>query len=983
MSVTARDTRAMNQTHRSFEWLRSQTIDSLNVTVEEYRHRATGAMHYHIASDNTENVFLVALRTVPMDSTGVAHILEHTVLCGSERYPVRDPFFMMIRRSLNTFMNAFTSSDWTAYPFASQNRKDFYNLLDVYLDAVFFSRLNKLDFLQEGHRVEFETSGDPASRLVYKGVVFNEMKGAMSSVASILWQELTKYLYPTTTYHYNSGGDPEHITDLSYEQLREFYKTHYHPSNAIFMTYGDIPATDHQAVFEEKALSRFQRLEHAISVADEKRYFAPLTIEESYPLSADEAQGDRTHIVMSWLLGSSTDLQAVLRANLLGSLLLDDSASPLRRALETSELGGAPSPLCGLEDSNREMAFVCGLEGSKPENAQAVEDLILGVLKEVAQNGIEQERIEAMLHQLELGQREVGGDGFPYGLQLMLESLSSAVHGGDPVAMLNIDPVLEKLREDIKAPDFVGNLINSCLLDNPHRVRLTLKPDSQLAQRRDADEKARLERIKRGMSPAQQANVIDLAAKLAERQKQQDDPDILPKVGVEDIPETIHIPQGEKLGIADVPLTYYSQGTNGIAYQEIVAMIPDLNEELFAVLPYYCALVPELGVGELDYLATQIWQSRVSGGVSAYAAIRGGVADAEQATGYFVLSSKALTRHHAQLSRLLKHTFKAVRFDEHSRIRELMSQMRLRREQSVVGRGHSLAMLAASAAFSPVARLQHGMRGLEGLRLLKLLDDHLDAPEHVAALAGKLQGLHERINGAPRQFLLVAEGDHRAQLVDELSEQWAGEAGVAHPTNVLRCADAEEAQGALWITSTQVNFCAKAYATVAPEHADAAALAVLSHYLRNGYLHTALRERGGAYGGGAAYDSDSATFRFYSYRDPRLTETLTDFDRSIDWLLNTKQEERQLEEAILGVIGAIDKPASPAGEAKDAFHNALFGRDAEFRRHTRGRVLDVTLADLRRVAEKYLAPETASTVVITNETGEEAAANLGYSINRL
>ena len=204
---------SINQ-HPAFEFVRRHAIDSLNIVVEEYRHRKTGAPHFHLAADSDENVFLVGLRTVPTDSTGVAHILEHTVLCGSERYPVRDPFFMMIRRSLNTFMNAFTSSDWTAYPFASQNRKDFFNLMDVYLDAVFFSRLHELDFAQEGHRVEFEQPDNPQSPLVFKGVVFNEMKGAMSSPTSTLWQTLTEHLFPTTTYHYNSGGDPAHIPDL-------------------------------------------------------------------------------------------------------------------------------------------------------------------------------------------------------------------------------------------------------------------------------------------------------------------------------------------------------------------------------------------------------------------------------------------------------------------------------------------------------------------------------------------------------------------------------------------------------------------------------------------------------------------------------------------------------------------------------------------------------------------------------------------------
>ncbi|MGD8934135.1 MAG: insulinase family protein, partial [Gammaproteobacteria bacterium] len=458
--------------HPAFNWIRSERIESLNVTVEEYQHVKTGAMHYHIDADNSENVFLVAFRTVPMDSTGVAHILEHTALCGSKKYPVRDPFFMMIRRSLNTFMNAFTSSDWTAYPFSSQNRKDFNNLLDVYLDAAFFSRLDELDFLQEGHRVEFREPDNPQSDLEFKGVVYNEMKGAMSSPVSVLWQTLSEHLYPTTTYHYNSGGEPQKIPDLTYQQLKDFYRTHYHPSNAIFMTFGDIPAFEHQQQFEEKALCHFDRLDVNIHVDDEKRFSKPAVVEDVYAFDAVEGvtEDHKTHHVLGWLLGPSTSLDEVMKSNLLSHVLLENSSSPLRKALETTSLGSAPSPLCGLEDSNHEMCFMCGIEGSEPGDAEAFEKLVIDVLRDVAENGVPQEHLEAVLHQLELSQREIGGDGYPYGLQLILGGLSAAIHRGDPVQLLNLDPVLEELREKIRDASYIKQLVTELLLDNPHRV---------------------------------------------------------------------------------------------------------------------------------------------------------------------------------------------------------------------------------------------------------------------------------------------------------------------------------------------------------------------------------------------------------------------------------------------------------------------------------------------------------------------------------
>jgi Zn-dependent M16 (insulinase) family peptidase len=253
-------------TQPAFQHLRSHPIPALRLEFQEFRHRATGARHLHLAADDPHNAFMVAFLTVPQDSTGVAHILEHTALCGSRRYPVRDPFFMMIRRSLNTFMNAFTSSDWTAYPFASQNKKDFNNLLDVYLDATFFPLLDERDFAQEGHRLEFAAPDNPDSELTFKGVVFNEMKGALSSPVQRLGLALQSRLFPTTTYHHNSGGDPEAIPDLTYEQLKAFHARHYHPSNAIFLTYGDIPAAEHQERFEAGALGQFQQLQLDLAI---------------------------------------------------------------------------------------------------------------------------------------------------------------------------------------------------------------------------------------------------------------------------------------------------------------------------------------------------------------------------------------------------------------------------------------------------------------------------------------------------------------------------------------------------------------------------------------------------------------------------------------------------------------------------------------------------------------------------------------------
>lgn len=968
-----------NAMHPAFEKIRSHHISTLNLDVEEYRHIKTGARHLHMAADNDENVFFVALRTFPMDSSGVAHILEHTALCGSERYPVRDPFFMMIRRSLNTFMNAFTSSDWTAYPFASMNRKDFDNLLHVYLDSVFFSKLDKLDFAQEGHRLEFDKPEDPSSDLVYRGVVYNEMKGAMSSATSQLWQNLSSHLFPTTTYHYNSGGEPDHITDLSYDDLLSFYKHHYHPSNAIFATYGNIPAVEHQERFEELVLKRFDKLDVKLPVYDEKRMFAPLRVEQAYAVNEGEPTDAKTHIVMGWLLGHSFDLEENLEGQLLSSVLLDNSASPLMRALETTDLGQAPSPLCGLEDSNREMTFVCGIEGSEPEQQAALEQLIEDTLKKVVEEGVSSERLEAILHQLELHQREISGDGFPYGLQLIMSAISPMVHGGDPVDLLDLEPVLARLREKIQDPQFVPNLIRRKLLDNPHRVTLTLRPDDKLEGLRSESIRAALAQRKAGLSDEETAQIIERAQALEERQTRKDDDAILPKVDLTDVP--LQMPEPECRFDGDLSATVYARGTNGLVYQQVVLPLPSLTEEELALMPYYTTLISEVGCGELDYLQMQDRISAETGGISASFVSKGKIDNVQEMSGYVVFNGKALARNSDALARLLKDVYSNARFDESGRIAEIIAQIRARREQAVTGSGHALAMSAAAQGISPGAWLSFRLGGLEAIRRTKSLDKSLKDPAELKAFCQQLADLHQKIGQQSRQFLLIGEDEQLQPMLDDVKSLWQNvESGL---DSVWRMEPVNYTTQEAWLTSTQVNFCAKAYPTVAVDHPDAAALTVLGGFLRNGYLHRAIREKGGAYGGGAAQDSVNGTFKFFSYRDPRLADTLADFDKALAWLVDTDHSYQDLEESILGVIGQLDKPHSPAGAARHAFHSALFGRSAEQRGRFRERVLATTIDDLKRVAADWLAPERASTAVVTSADNRALVEQLGLDIQEL
>ncbi|WP_293746466.1 insulinase family protein [uncultured Acinetobacter sp.] len=978
--MTVDVTESITQTiHPAFQLLRQHHVEALDIQVSEYKHKVTGAVHYHLATNHDENVFLVAFRTQPMDSKGAAHILEHTALCGSEKFPVRDPFFLMIRRSLNTFMNAFTAADWTAYPFATQNKKDFQNLLSVYLDAAFAANLNPLDFAQEGIRIELEND-----QAVYKGVVFNEMKGAMSSPTDQLYHQLAHHLFPETTYHYNSGGDPKDIPDLTYEQLIDFYKTHYHPSNAVFMTFGNQTAYDLQEQFEKLALNKFSQGTTLYS-KPEKRLLAPIEVTESYAVDSEDLK-DKTYHVMSWLLPETSDIKLRLGMRLVEGILLENSASPLRHYLETCGYAQSTGPLMGVDDSNFEMTFYCGVQGSNEEHAETFKNGVLDILKEAASKPIDTDLVDAILHQIELHQREINGDGTPYGLSLILNGLGSAIHHNDPIHVWDVDAAIEQVKEELKDPMWLSNLIQIHLLDNPHRVQMTLVPDATKSVKEQQAEQARLAEITVNLTDAQKVEIQEKTEALKQRQDTADDLELLPKVGLEDVPADLQIVQGQLREIIsnglDTPLNLYHAGTNGIYYQQVLIQIPDeiVQSPYFNLLSI---LMGEVGAGEYDYLELQQIQTAVSGGLGMGASLRSKVDNKDRISAWLTLTTKSLTQKLDSIQ-LLKLAFEQLRFDEKDRIIELLQQRKTRWQSRLSGSGHSYAMQAASRQMSALARRDYHNTGLGALNWLSDLVNKIDQDDEAyQALITELQAIHRKLLQAPKQFLLVCEEHQSDLLVEEIQNVWDKLAVDKSPVSLTQVEQINTENDEAWLIQTNVQFCCSAYQAVDVAHADAAPLMVLAAYLRNGFLHSAIREKGGAYGGGASYDGNACSFRFYSYRDPRLVETFNDFEASVQWLFNVEQQPYQLEEAILGLVAGMDKPGSPAGEAITACYALLHARTPKFRRVLRERLLSVSLDDLQRVAKQYLLEQKPVKAVVAPFAKRDELQALGFNIQQV
>jgi Zn-dependent M16 (insulinase) family peptidase len=942
-----------------FELKESKEIELLNVNAQIYQHSKFDTQHIHLDSPNDEKVFMVAFRTIPEDSTGVAHILEHTSLCGSEKYPVRDPFFMMIRRSLNSFMNAFTSSDWTAYPFATQNNKDFQNLLDVYVDSAFFPKLDPLDFSQEGHRLELDSN----QNLEIKGVVFNEMKGAMSSPTDQLWHGMSKHLFEESTYHHNSGGDPEKIIDLTHEDLVAFHQKHYHPSNATFFTFGNVVIDEIHDHLERNVFDKFTPTSQKLIIQPAKIFTAPVSAQGTYqPLPGDE---ENHHVVVSWLLGNSHEPLNLLEKYFMSNILLDNSSSPLRKALEQSDLGKSPSPFLGIEPSNKEIVFMAGLEGAKANQAKNIEELILTTLRDLVKNGVPRELISSALHQLEIGQREISGGGMPYGLQLMLGCMNACIHYGNPISMLDLDENFTKLKEKISKDGYIESLIESALLANSHRLTYELKPDSSFNDNLEEYFSSTLKEKEKTLTDLDKNKIIKLADDLKTRQETEDDASLLPKVTIEDIPlKREYAQSNEVVGNRSI----YEVGTNGLIYSDFLFPCSNLSNEELLFSSLYTFIITEVGFQDKSYEEVQAHQSKISGGISAAIKLQT-KESSEPGTLFLSVSSKCLEENFNNMEELIFNTIKSVRFDEEQRILDLLNIFVARNDESLNQNGHYLAMNSAASSLNTLATTSFHLSGLQMIHRSKELISKIQLDEDASYIINTLKSIHSKVSVEPYKIFTACSKDALKDKSDEFN--------VSPTKQEQKLIDAAKSQIA-WITGSQVCYCAQAFMGVPREHPDSAALSVLATVLRNGFLHTAIREKGGAYGAGASNDTHTNTFKLFSYRDPKCKETFEAFEDAISWA-KTSINEQHLEEAILGVVSSIDKPLSPVGEAKNDFNFNLEKINIEERLAFRQRIINCSIEDLVRVNEKYLTKESKRSI-LAGESFKNQAMELKLEI---
>jgi presequence protease len=959
----------MPETLGGYTITRRMPLERLGGSYLELTHNRTGARHIHIECQDDNNGFAVFFPTPPADSTGVAHILEHVVLAGSQKFPVRDPFFSMTRRSLATFMNALTGSDWTMYLFSTRNTKDYMNLLQVYLDAAFFPRLSEDSFKQEGIRFEFEQAEDPRSGLRYKGVVFNEMKGALATPSSAVDRAVGKTLFKGLPYEHVSGGDPRDIPNLTWEALRRFHARYYHPSNARFFTYGDQSLELTLETIERNALSRFQRLEIDSSVPEVARQTTPMQATEPYPGVAGDDNERKAQALTAWVTVHSADSFRALAMKVLAEVLLSNAGSPLRKALIDSGLGSALADGSGLHDDYREAVFGAGLKGIKAEDAEKVEKVVLDTLQRVAERGVDPTQVDAAIHHLEFEKRERSNAGFPYALRLLFAMMPAYLYGGDPFSALNFDADLERLEKARTDGRFFENLIEAELLDNPHRARLLIVPDTELEESQRRAELDRLGAIEARLTDSERERIVAEALRLKEDQDATQELSVLPTLELEDIPMRFEDVEARDETLRRAAVEFYPQPTNGITYLDIRSDFSGLTLEQKDLLPLLSRALTQSGAAGQGYAEIAGRIASVTGGVGAAAQVQS-LAESDGYLQSFVISGRALDRNAQPFIELLNDLVARLEV-EPRRLKEIVAEIATRLESSLAGLGFQFALLRAHSKLTSEGAVNDRLQGigmLHTMRRLARLDE-----AGLADVVARMDEVRKLLfRGDALRIVVTCEESMVQPLEELLTGLVASLPEDGHPTAPKTIEALERAPEAR-TAPVPVAFNVRIFKTVRYTHADAPALLVLANYLRDTFLHRELREKGGAYGAYAQAGVASGTFYFGSYRDPNITRTYDAFDRAVRWVTEGTIADEALKEAILGACGDVDPLESPDIKGRREATNRATGFTREKRELFKKRLLQVTAEDLRRVTTAYLAGAPAVQTTVAGAELVEAA----------
>ncbi|RFU77172.1 mitochondrial presequence protease [Trichoderma arundinaceum] len=955
-----------------FTIVRAKHVPELELTALQLQHDKTGADYLHIARDDTNNVFSIGFKTNPPDDTGVPHILEHTTLCGSEKYPIRDPFFKMLPRTLSNFMNAMTASDHTFYPFATTNEQDFKNLMSVYLDATLHPLLKQSDFKQEGWRIGPENpSAEDAEgkKLVFKGVVYNEMKGQMSDAGYLYYIRFHDHIFPDIN---NSGGDPQKITDLTYEQLKNFHAENYHPSNAKLFTYGDMPLADHLREIDAR-LQAFEK------IAKDKVIHLPIELNgpkevtlhgPQDPLVAPDRQYKTS---VSWITGDTTDIVESFSVSLLSTLLMDGYGSPLYRGLIEAGLGADWSPNAGYDSYAKRGIFSIGLTGVQESDVSKVKGRIQEILREARDRGFDQGKIDGTLHQLELALKHKTSN---FGYSMLNRLKPKWFNGSDPFDSLAWNDTIAAFQAKMAEGGYLEGLMDKYLL-NDNTLTFTMAPSASFGDDLIAEEQARLsskiqEAVNRagGEENARQQFEKQEQDLLVEQNKTNtEDLSCLPTVYVKDIPRSKE-PTIVRDEVANgIPIQWREAPTNGLTYFRAINTLENLPDDLRELIPLFTDSIMRLGTKDMTMEQLEDLIKLKTGGVSVGYHSTPSPTDFTQSSEGIIFTGMALDRNVPVMYDILRKLVQETDFDSPEaslRVRQLLQASADGVVNDIASSGHRFAMGHAESSLTRSAWLRQQVGGLSQVKLVTSLTGRPES-DQLEDVIGKLKKIQTFALTSGKMRTALTCGTENVQENLNSLKSFAG--GLSKEVSGLASkgpSPLPKDSKAFFPLPYQVYYGGLSVATTSYTSPEGAPLQILAQLLTHKHLHHEIREKGGAYGGGAYSKALDGLFGFYSYRDPNPQNTLGIMRNAGRWAVEKKWSDRDLEEAKISVFQGVDAPKSVNQEGMARF---LSGITDEMKQKKREQLLDVTKDQVRDEAQKFL--------VDAIERGEERTTFLG------
>ncbi len=936
----------LEETYHGFRFTGEKEIKEVNVTGRIFLHEKSGARLLYLQNDDDNKVFSISFRTPPKDSTGIPHILEHSALCGSRKFPSKEPFIELAKGSLNTFLNAMTFPDKTMYPVASRNPEDFSNLMDVYLDAVFHPNIYQYPeiFMQEGWHYELESRDNP---IAYKGVVYNEMKGLFSTPESVLFRKIPESLFPDTAYGHESGGDPEVIPNLTYEQFISFHRRYYHPSNSYIVFYGDGDLLEHLRVLHEGYLQDFEKISVDSEIALQPPYKEPREMETSYTVLPNEESKDKTFLSLNFAIDRATNPEMTLAFTILEYLLLETPAAPLKKALQDAGIG--KDIFGAFEKDILQPIFSVVVKNSNPDQREPFRSIVFETLSGLVKNGIDKKQIEAAINIHEFRLRESDFRGLPKGIVYCIAVMGSWLYEGDPFIHLQYEPTLVKVKKALTERYF-ENLIQKYLIDNNHQSLVAVVPEKGLTERKVTEVAEELDSYKKGLSDEQIDDLVKQTAELKRRQTTPDSPEDLKKIpllSLRDIdPESERLPL-EEADQEKVRVLHHPLFTSGIAYANLFFDTSSVSQEDIPYISLLTSVLTKVSTRRYSYaeLSNQILIN--TGGIHFATETFWHKDDDSLYYPKLLVKSKALVHRLPELGDLVGEILRSSRFDETKRLREIVQETRSRFEMGIYEMGHFVAAGRLLSYFSPRARYAEMLGGISYFQFLTEIEKNFEAMSD--EIMSRLQRVATLVFN--RENLLVSvtvEGAHRSAFTKNFPRILNALDDSPKGKEEYSLENTRKNEGLL--TPGKVQYVAKGYNFKNLGFQYRGSLQVLRTIASLDYLWNRIRVQGGAYGSFARFSRDGNMY-FCSYRDPNLTETLDVYDGAADYFRSFDTDEREIRKYVIGTVSRLDHPLTPSMKGEVAAERYIRGIEHEDVQKVRDEILSTGNRDIRECAD--------------------------------